>query len=889
MRHNMKKSAESTWSRKDEKRQLAKILVIVILAVSLGVFAFLKFYSRYNDRVLYAERLSQMQEVTAQLFTGLEDVINTQWKTAKVQSNYIANKKPESVGELTSLMQEQMSLSELDEQLDTIVAVDSSGLYYTQDGARGKIGEINYLVEEPERISFVSNSMTGNETRMLFLQHLSEPVTILSGDKEVQINYAGISYNMKELNSYFNCNAYDGNNCVYVIDSDGMKLFRNSGGEELLQGHNAYSVLKKMKYLHGSAFDTTLKELEEHKTAYSNAVLNGKEYYYALYQMENSEWTLLFMVDSDYVATNTVELVDTTVRLILAFAVVMLVCCSLMIFWTLKIKQKQVIESEKKNADKLAQMNAVLDQKNTELAHAASVAEDASKAKTDFLANMSHDIRTPMNAIVGITSLMEHEPGMTDKMETYIQKVQLSSRHLLGLINDILDMSRIESNEVQLNAEEVSLAEQMEQIDSIIRAQVNEHEQHFHIHVNEIVHEYLVCDGVRLRQICLNLLSNAVKYTPKGGDIILELTEVPCDVADHAKFVYTVIDNGYGMSQEFLEHIFEPFTRAENSMTNKVQGTGLGMAITKNIVDLMGGEIHVESQLGKGSRFEVVLTLPINRNVDYEIGVSRVLLVSSEEQLIRNVKAAMSESAVQFYAVSTEEEAAGWLMQESTDVILLAGCLQNKTLDETVNLLRQIAKNAVLIFCLDFASEEDVQDLLAGSGVDGMILRPFFLSNLAVAIARTRTASVSEEEESHILNSMNFLCAEDNELNAEILKELLHMYGASCTIYPDGEKIVEAFKSVKPDEYDAILMDVQMPNMNGLEATRAIRSSENPLGKTIPIIAMTANAFSEDVQHCLGAGMDAHIAKPLDIEVLEKTLRGFSVGGGQTKPKNKMR
>lgn len=876
----MKKSAERTWSKKDENKQFIRILVIVIAVICIGVFLFLKIFEKYNDRVLYAERLNQMQEVTDQLFTGLEDVITTQWKAAKTQCNYMELNQPETVDDLTGLLKQQISVNEMDEQLNRIMAVDSSGHYYTQNGSMGKLSGADYLIGMPDRVSYVSNTLTGNETRMIFLQKLSEPITILDGEKEVRLIYAGVSFDMKELNPYFNCDAYDGNNCVYVIDSNGLKLFRNSGGEDLLQGYNTYSVLKNMEYLHGSSFDTTLKELKENQTAYSNAVLKGKEYYYALYHMENAEWTLLFMVDSDYVATNTVELVDTTVRLILIFAVIMLGCSSLLIFWTLKMKQKQAIEAEKKNADKLAQMNAVLDQKNTELAHAASVAEDASKAKTDFLANMSHDIRTPMNAIVGITSLMEHEPGMTDKMETYIQKVQLSSRHLLGLINDILDMSRIESKEVQLNVEEVSLAEQIEQIDSIIRAQANEHEQHFHIHVNEIVHEYLVCDGVRLRQICLNLLSNAVKYTPKGGDIVLELTEVPCDTADHAKFVYTVIDNGYGMSPEFLEHIFEPFTRAENSMTNKVQGTGLGMAITKNIVDLMGGEIHVESQLGKGSRFEVVLTLPINRNVDYEIGISRVLLVSSENQLIRNVKAAMSESAVQFYAVSTEEEAAGWLTQESTDVILLAGCLQNKTLDETVSLLRKIAKNAVLIFCLDFASEEEVQEVLAGSDVDGMILRPFFLSNLAVAIARTRTASVSEEEESHILNGMNFLCAEDNELNAEILKELLNMYGATCTIYPDGEKIVEAFKSVKPDEYDAILMDVQMPNMNGLEATRAIRNSENPLGKEIPIIAMTANAFSEDVQHCLGAGMDAHIAKPLDIDVLEKTLRGFSVGGG---------
>ena len=508
------------------------------------------------------------------------------------------------------------------------------------------------------------------------------------------------------------------------------------------------------------------------------------------------------------------------------------------------------------------------------------MAEEASKAKTDFLANMSHDIRTPMNAIVGITSLMEHEPGMTDKMETYIQKVQLSSRHLLGLINDILDMSRIESKEVKLNVEHVSLAEQLGQIDSIIRAQTLERHQNFHIHVNEIAHEYLIGDGVRLRQIILNLLSNAVKYTPNGGDVMFDFVEVPCDRPEHAKYICAVTDTGYGMTEEFIKHIFEPFTRAENSMTNKVQGTGLGMAITKNIVDMMGGEIRVSSEVGRGSRFEVTLTLEIDRSRETILDGERILLICNDHQMVKNMKAAMSEIPVEFDYLSTEEEAIGWLKEEEADMILISGCLHNKTLSETTALLRKAAKNAILIFCVDYIQEEQAQERIANSGVDGIVFRPFFVSNLETAIAKTNTNVLSEEENTSILKGMRFLCAEDNELNAEILKEILHMYGASCTVCADGEKIVEAFKTVKPEEYDAILMDVQMPNMNGLEATRAIRSGENPVGKTIPIIAMTANAFSEDVQHCIDAGMDAHIAKPLDVAVLEKTLRRFSIGGG---------
>ena len=857
-----------------EKRQSFTSLIIVICIVICGVVAFLKFYNAYIDRILYAERLSQMSEVTIQLFSGLEDVVKNEWKEAENQSNHIIDRDPKNLEDMILFMQKEETLSQLDSASTDLIAVDNKGNYYTQNGRKGLLNEKSYLLSKPERISFVSNFVLSDDTRMVYLKKLASPMILQDDGDTIVIEYYGVSQSMMELSPYFECTAYNNSNSMYVVDSDGLKLFE-SGKESLLKGYNVYSILDKMEYLHGTSFTAAKKELEDTNVAYSNAILSGEEIYYAMYTMENAQWTLIFMVPSRYVAMNTVDLVNTTIRLVLVFAVFMVLVSGSLIFLMLKKQQKLAVEAERRNSETLEKLNG-------ELEKAVQEADAASKAKTDFLANMSHDIRTPMNAIVGITSLMEHEKGISDKLHDYIEKVQLSSRHLLGLINDILDMSRIESKEVKLNVENVSLAEQIGQIDSIIRAQANEHHQNFHIHVNGIVHEYLICDGVRLRQIILNLLSNAVKYTPNGGDITLDFTEVPCEVSDHAKFIFSVTDNGYGMSSDFVQHIFEPFTRAENSVTNKVQGTGLGMAITKNIVDLMGGTIHVDSEIGRGSHFEVMVTLPIDKKKEYTIDKERILLVSDDERLIRNVEASTSETLVDFYAVSTAEEATGWLMQEKADVILLSGCVNNKTLKETVNLLRKIAENATLIFCVDYIRDEEAQNRIAASGVDGIVARPFFLSNLEMTIARTRTDTFSEKENTSILQGMRFLCAEDNELNAEILQEILHMYNAECTIYPNGEEIVQAFKDVKPGDYDVILMDIQMPKMNGLEATRAIRSGSNPLGKTIPIIAMTANAFSEDVQLCIGAGMDAHIAKPLDIAVLEKTVRGFTSGGADS-------
>ena len=876
----MGKKVSRRINRKKEYRQSFISIVIVLVIALAGVAGFLKFYSHYIDETLYAERLNQMKEVTMQLYSGLEDVVENQWRKTSDSCRKLLDQNPETQYDFLKFMEKQAYLEDFESRQMDFIAVDQNGKYYTKSGGQGLLPEREYLASLPEQISFVSNSLTYDESKMLFLQRLSEPVLLESG--KIQIRYFGISQNMEQLNPYFNCKAYDESNSVYVADSDGLKLFSSSSRSgDLLKGFNVYSSLESLEYLHGSSFENTRAELEKNGLAYSNALLNGEEIYYSLYKMENAKWILIFLVPSQYVAMNTVKLINVTIRLVMVFAVVLVLVSVITIFLLMRNQQRLALEAEKKNNEVLEKVNKDLKIAAEKAEQATKVAEAASRAKTDFLANMSHDIRTPMNAIVGITGLMEYENGISDKMHTYIDKVQLSSRHLLGLINDILDMSRIEAKEVQLNVENVSLAEQVSQIDSIIRAQTNEHHQNFYIRVNEVIHEYLICDGVRLRQIALNLLSNAVKYTPNGGDISFDLTEVPCDEENHAKFIITVTDNGYGMAPDFVKHIFEPFTRAENSVTNKVQGTGLGMAITKNIVDLMGGEIHVDSEIGRGSRFEVILTLTINKERTYPLGKKRILLISGEDRLKKNMRASFSEAPVEFSCVSTEEEATGWLTQEQADVILLSGCIKNRTLSETVGLLKRMAGNAVLIFCVDYMHDEEAKESILKSGVDGMIARPFFLSNLEIAMARTITDSVSETENASILKGMRFLCAEDNELNAEILKEILQMYDAECTICSDGEEIVRVFENVKPGEYDAIFMDIQMPKMNGLEATRAIRNGSNPLGKTIPIIAMTANAFSEDVQHCIGAGMDAHIAKPLDIAVLEKTLRGFVSGGGQ--------
>ena len=642
--------------------------------------------------------------------------------------------------------------------------MDASGRYYTEHGSMGLLREMDYLADSPQRVSYVSNSLTVNDSRMVFLEQLATPITLQSGEKEITLRYFGISQSMTQLNDYFRYDAYENNNSVYVLDNNGFKLF-NANDTELLKGHNVYTVLSQMSYLHGSSFAEAKEQLARTGSCYSNAVLDGTEYFYALRQMKNAQWTLAFLVPAEYVAVNTQKLVNIAMGIIIGFAVVLSITAISVGWFFLREKQRRELRVEKEANLRLEQYNIQLTKANDEMrkaqviaADALQTAERASKAKTDFLSNMSHDIRTPMNAIIGITILMKNELHQPEKLAEHLGKLESSGQLLLGIINDILDMSRIESGKTTLNVEKMNLPKQISQLDSIIRQQAGQRSQTFTVE-SHLQHENVLADPNRLKQVLMNILSNAVKYTPTGGHIRLELDELPRN-EHYARYRFVVQDDGIGMSEDYQKTLFEPFTREEKSGTNKVQGTGLGMAITKSVVDLMGGSISVESATDKGTRFEVVLEFPIDTEAD------------------------------------TVQEA--------------------QMLPE-----------------------------------EGEIASP--------------------------LSGMKFLCAEDNAINAEILQMLLEASGASCTICSDGQEIVDTFAGVKPGDYDIILMDVQMPIMDGLEATRRIRSGENPLGKTIPILAMTANAFLEDMQKSKEAGMDEHLSKPVDIRALEQTVKRFRV------------
>ena len=510
---------------------------------------------------------------------------------------------------------------------------------------------------------------------------------------------------------------------------------------------------------------------------------------------------------------------------------------------------------------------------------ALEAAKSANEAKSHFLANMSHDIRTPMNAIIGFTALMEREVDHPEKVREYTRKISASGQHLLSLINDVLDMSKIESGKTSLNTVQFSLPELLEELYTILRPQTNAKNQHLEFHVQGCPPEQLMGDKLRLNQILLNLLSNAVKYTPEGGDIRFVVQSLPQTASQYVRLCFAVKDNGIGMSPEFVKTIFDPFSRELTSTSSGIQGTGLGMAITKNLVELMGGVIQVDSQLGEGSVFtvELIFALPPQHDSKGQWtleGITRVLTVDDDEEICKDIQAMMAGTGVEvcYTTLAVQAQARG----EEFQAILLDWRMPGHSGVEIARQLRERIRPEVPILVLTSYEWSDIEEEARAAGIDAFLPKPFFVSTfqqvLEDLLAANSGKQPGEMDNEDALRGLYFLVAEDNELNAEILTEMLDMEGAKCQVAPNGQEALELFRQSQPGDYDMILMDVQMPVMDGYEATRRIRACGHPMAERIPIVAMTANAFAEDVRNALNAGMNGHLSKPIDMGAMKDLL-----------------
>ena len=679
-----------------------------------------------------------------------------------------------------SLIQEEVRSIELDrnkrffeawqkESESTLIFLQENGKAITTDGTKLR-------VDMPSKclLDLRNGYNIGKLVSLDYNQKKKDGYLVAIPCQEYTINgetYTAIGtlYDHSKLDSMLSVKSYNGNAYLFMLDNDGNITYTNQKEDKFFRNYFLLKHLKGDQAITEEEADSLQKKLDGREQGVE-LVESDKPYYLGYCPIENNNTMLICIVEKSVVDNVLRDYQKTIVfETILMAGFILLLFAGLFYSISRRSLAEQKAEYEKRNNEIQTQAMKEMEESNKKLKKAKDIttealqtAENANKAKTDFLSNMSHDIRTPMNAIIGMTSLIRHDAGNKAKVIEYADKIDISSQHLLGIINDVLDMSKIEAGKTVFKYTDFSILDFITELNTIFHSQIDEKNQTLTIIKENIRHEWVNGDQVHLMQIFSNLVSNAVKYTQEGGKIQFLVEECETKSSVYAKYRFLVSDNGMGMSADFKDTIFDAFTRAESSMTNKIQGTGLGMAITKNLVEAMGGTIDVESELGQGSCFEVL--------IDLRIAEDR--LVSSAEQ-----------------------------------------------------------------------AEKD-------------------------------------EPVGNVLKGMRFLCAEDNELNAEILMELLKIEGAECTICENGKRVLEAFEQSAPGDYDMILMDVQMPVMNGYEATKAIRRSSHELAMTIPIIAMTANAFSEDIQHSLAAGMNAHVSKPVEMKVLEKTIRSIKSGGG---------
>ncbi|MCR2045974.1 response regulator [Acetatifactor muris] len=677
----------------------------------------------------------------------------------------------------------------------------------------------------------------------------------------------------------------------YVIRNDGSYVLRGGSFATQIFYDRMYETFGEQN------IETAEYHIQEMKTAIEagenySVVLRGPYSKYHLYciRLPYSEWYLVTRLPFDYLDAVITDMGRDWTHMVYIACGIMVVALLLIFGQSFKMAKAQM--QELKEASETANQERRAAEEARRVAEKAQgEAEHANRAKSEFLSNMSHDIRTPMNAIVGMTTIAIANMNNMEQVQNCLKKIALSSKHLLGLINDVLDMSKIESGKMTLNIDQVSLREVMDNIVNIVQPQVKAKRQHFNIFIHDISVENVCCDNVRLNQVMINLLGNAVKFTPEEGAINVSLFEEESPRGeDYIRTHLYVKDTGIGMSKEYMTKIFDSFSREDTARVQKTEGTGLGMAITKYIVDAMDGSIEVESELGRGSEFHVILDLLKARvqEADMVLPNWNMLVVDDDEQLCASAVAALKAIGVIPDWCLNAEEAIRKVDEKHRNhddyrVIMLDWKLPGMDGITAAREIRRLYGDDIPILLISAYDWSDIEDEARAAGVTGFIGKPLFKSTLYyglqpyVAQDLGELNAASGRMEGVKLGGKRILLAEDNDINWEIANELLSAVGLELDWAENGQICLDKFRESPLYYYEAVLMDVRMPVMNGYEATRAIRALERE-DSNLPIIAMTADAFSEDVKKCLDSGMNAHVAKPIDVKEVCRQLEKFIFG-----------
>ncbi len=841
------------------------LIVLVNVAVMLGIIGFVLLYAQRAANELFATEVAQfetasfnMEQVTANYLEGEQSICD-------VWAHYI-NSTPLTIDEAVSFIRSSH-----------VSPDDSAHIVFTDDGlleglsTRPKAGteddyvvsykamglpiRVDKLADEDGAIN-VSRSYT-NPTNGIQSLAFCDKVSLVdsqdaSRQREAVLLRVIPTEKLKEkwvfpLDQYKDAE-------ISLIDSDSNYIikgheYKNSNFIEFYKSYNQADVarieqLRERLSTESGSFFMTNSRGEACLIAYAPI-------------SANRGWTILNYIQSSNLQRSTVD-----------WFLVGGVACALLFLLIID----------------MTFMNAF----NVRLNEAAKEAEAANRAKSDFLSTMSHDIRTPMNAILGLTTIAQRNVDDQTIVKDSLYKIGLAGNHLLTLINDILDISKVESGKLTLTPNVFSIVEVTENLVNISQPMAKDKSINFDFHVNAIEYEYLYADQLRVNQVFINILSNALKYTEPNGSVSVDLHELPSSVPGTVRLMYRVADTGMGMSEEFMAHMYESFSRQTDSRVNKVQGTGLGLAITKQMVDLMGGTIECQSKEGEGTTFTITLDLPIaeHETEDMKLESVTVLVVDDDESVLQSAQAALSSLDAHVEVASSGAQALEMVgarhnRRDDYSVVIVDWKLPDMDGIEVTRRMRSLDKGLASIVLISAYDWSDIEESAKEAGVDGFISKPFFKSTLYRAIneqLHVATEQVAREDDWSDIAGMRVLVAEDNDVNWQILSMLLSMHGIETTRAENGQVAVDLVASSGPGAYDLVFMDVQMPVMNGIEATKAIRALPDREVASIPIIATTADAFSEDVALCLNAGMNGHIAKPIEIKIVLREIRKVKEG-----------
>jgi len=839
--------------------------VIAAAAVCAGIFWI---YPMMTDRIIDVS-LKNMEELAKHDEQSLEANIKDKWTLLEKIADHVRQSRISTTNDLLF----QLSTTRQFINCMRLTLIDEDGYTLSSNMMISTLSLDENILADPEADRYIycteSRNAAAEGRRELLVAGVKIKPIIVEGHKYTRI--AAIM-DVDVLKNVTKTDCYDGRGFSRVVDANGRyivnanRIYTDSSQYEdsffariengrLREGFTVEKIRDKMS--RDEAFSIPLDDG------------NGTSYVLCLVPMDETDWYFIMSVPLNVFKEQSISLLKIFMLMIL----LLIAAVAVIVFVVLR-RRARLLDLEQKH--------------RMEMSDALVLAEQASRAKTTFLNNMSHDIRTPMNAIIGFTALASAHIDNTEKVSDYLSKITQSSNHLLSLINDVLDMSRIESGNINLDEKPESLSEILHTLKNIIQADIHAKQLDFFIDIADITNENIYCDKLRLNQILLNLVSNAIKFTPPGGTVSVRVIQTSVNRGGCATYEFHVKDNGIGMSKEFTACIFEPFTRERSSTISGIQGTGLGMSITKNIVDIMGGTITVDSHENKGTEFTVTLTFRLHEGTK-TIGVIKKLeglrgLVVDDDvnscqsvsQMLRQI--GMRAEWTRYGKEAVVRTAEAVRIGDRYELYIIDWVMPDMNGIETARRIRQAVGDNAPIIILSAYDWADVEEEAKEAGVTEFISKPIFPSELHELLLKVtgEHIEVKKEPKADILDSIKskaLLLAEDNELNREIATELLEDEGFTVEYAENGQIAVDMIKAAKPGYYGAVLMDIQMPVMDGYEASREIRRLSDPGLAGIPIIAMTANAFEQDRQTALEAGMNAHVSKPINVAELMETIK----------------